>query len=629
MLFQDVAEKFASYRDGAEKSALSMELFGKTGAKLITTLNMGKQGLAEMTAEAEAFGQVVSQESAAAAGEFNDNLFRLQSAVGGISMQIASALLPALSGITEQMVQAAKDTTAMDTAARIAVTGFRLLASAVVVVGGAFKTVGSLIGNVAGFIGEAVDVAIFGAARNITNVSKALALARMGEFDLAKRVLNESGKNTLEGYARLMSGITVIGEDFGSDIEATVGVLDAIWKDADTKAQSVATKPSGGLAAPIVRAASDAEKARKKLEDEAAKARKALEEEGRRMRESVATPIEKRDADIGNVNRLAGAGVIDPETQKRAIADAEATYQEYVTRQRDMLTEGLLSEEAQIAASYERRKQMILALTEATEQEKAAAIATLSEKAELDQASARLARYRDVMSQEQQLTIDYTARRREIENDETLGAESRNDYLLNLSKKYHDDMRRLDEEEAARKSELHAKQMQLMTDGFSGAAELTKAFAGEQSKTYQVMFAASKAFALADIAVKQSQAIAKAWGENNYWVAIGLTAGLAAQFAGLISSTQSSSFGGTRADGGPVNAGRSYLVGERGPEMFTPSQGGRIVPNDAMGSTQQAQPIRIVNAYDDGHIDDYLGSDAGEKKIINAVRRNKRALGMA
>ena len=31
-----------------------------------------------------------------------------------------------------------------------------------------------------------------------------------------------------------------------------------------------------------------------------------------------------------------------------------------------------------------------------------------------------------------------------------------------------------------------------------------------------------------------------------------------------------------RATGGPVSAGRSYVVGERGPELFVPSSGGRI-----------------------------------------------------
>jgi hypothetical protein len=38
-----------------------------------------------------------------------------------------------------------------------------------------------------------------------------------------------------------------------------------------------------------------------------------------------------------------------------------------------------------------------------------------------------------------------------------------------------------------------------------------------------------------------------------------------------------------RALGGPVQMGNSYLVGERGPELFTPSSSGNITPNHAMG----------------------------------------------
>ena len=42
---------------------------------------------------------------------------------------------------------------------------------------------------------------------------------------------------------------------------------------------------------------------------------------------------------------------------------------------------------------------------------------------------------------------------------------------------------------------------------------------------------------------------------------------------------------GFRAEGGPVNAGRPYMVGEKGPELFVPHSSGSIVPNGAMGSS--------------------------------------------
>ena len=42
-------------------------------------------------------------------------------------------------------------------------------------------------------------------------------------------------------------------------------------------------------------------------------------------------------------------------------------------------------------------------------------------------------------------------------------------------------------------------------------------------------------------------------------------------------------FAGVRAEGGPVGAGNSYIVGEKGPELFVPGSSGSIVPNGAMG----------------------------------------------
>ena len=58
-----------------------------------------------------------------------------------------------------------------------------------------------------------------------------------------------------------------------------------------------------------------------------------------------------------------------------------------------------------------------------------------------------------------------------------------------------------------------------------------------------------------------------------------VTAPLAKGLGGFISEALK-----PRAEGGPVNSGSSYLVGERGPELFVPGASGSIVPNDAMRS---------------------------------------------
>jgi nucleotide-binding universal stress UspA family protein len=68
--------------------------------------------------------------------------------------------------------------------------------------------------------------------------------------------------------------------------------------------------------------------------------------------------------------------------------------------------------------------------------------------------------------------------------------------------------------------------------------------------------------------------------------------------AGLISSAITGSFGGARAEGGPVTGGSTYLVGERGPEMFVPRTSGMIVPNEAMGGSTTNNVVVNVNMQD-------------------------------
>jgi len=53
----------------------------------------------------------------------------------------------------------------------------------------------------------------------------------------------------------------------------------------------------------------------------------------------------------------------------------------------------------------------------------------------------------------------------------------------------------------------------------------------------------------------------------------------------LTPDQQVSRFTFGRADGGPVKGGSSYLVGERGPEMFSPGVSGMITPNHALGGS--------------------------------------------
>ena len=86
---------------------------------------------------------------------------------------------------------------------------------------------------------------------------------------------------------------------------------------------------------------------------------------------------------------------------------------------------------------------------------------------------------------------------------------------------------------------------------------------------------------------------------------------------------------GARADGGPVTAGGTYLVGERGPELFTPSTSGRVISNEQMRAQQTQQSVameniiklQIVNVGAGGSESD-VPTQSDSRRVVNAIRDN-------
>jgi len=70
-------------------------------------------------------------------------------------------------------------------------------------------------------------------------------------------------------------------------------------------------------------------------------------------------------------------------------------------------------------------------------------------------------------------------------------------------------------------------------------------------------------------------------------------------------------FFGFKAAGGPVKSGGSYVVGEKGPELFTPSSSGHITPNHEMGGTNV-----VVNVDASGSS---VEGDAGQAEQLGSM----------
>ena len=66
-----------------------------------------------------------------------------------------------------------------------------------------------------------------------------------------------------------------------------------------------------------------------------------------------------------------------------------------------------------------------------------------------------------------------------------------------------------------------------------------------------------------------------------------------------------------RANGGPVQSGKSFIVGERGPELFVPRSSGNIIPNNKLGGGSTNNVVVNVDASGS----DVQGDDAAAKEL--------------
>jgi len=142
----DMAERFKAMPDGAEKTALAVQLFGKSGAELIPFLNQGRDGINELAAEMQALGVQMSSETAAQAGNFNDALDKLKLATTSIGNQIIASLLPALNDMAGGMVESAKQGGTLRAILDGVVLVLKTLALGAATVGKAFVALGEAIG---------------------------------------------------------------------------------------------------------------------------------------------------------------------------------------------------------------------------------------------------------------------------------------------------------------------------------------------------------------------------------------------------------------------------------------------------------------------------------------------------
>jgi len=187
----EIADRFASFEDGATKTALAVKLFGKSGMDMIPFLNQGSSGIRALMQEAERLGLKLSTETAQAAEAFNDNLTALKASTSGLGISLATELLAPLRVVTDAIREGQGEATGF---AAILGGALKTTLEAILVLGVnvayVFKSMGTEIGGMAAQLTALARLDIRGFAA-IGEAMREDAVKARAEVDaLSVRILN-------------------------------------------------------------------------------------------------------------------------------------------------------------------------------------------------------------------------------------------------------------------------------------------------------------------------------------------------------------------------------------------------------------------------------------------------------
>ena len=188
-----IADKFATMSDGAEKSALAVAIFGRAGTGMIPVLNGGGAALRDMIEEGKKLNPVTA-EFAEAANNFNDNLDRMSARAKGNAFVFANELLPSITNLQIELLKSGDSFSAFKMAGK----GVAEVLNTLVVLGAntgyVFKEVGNEIGGMGAQLAALAhgDFEGFGKIREMMIADGESARAEIDRF--SESVINGSKK---------------------------------------------------------------------------------------------------------------------------------------------------------------------------------------------------------------------------------------------------------------------------------------------------------------------------------------------------------------------------------------------------------------------------------------------------
>jgi hypothetical protein len=516
----EVADKFATYQAGAEKTALATDLFGKSGSMLIPTLNEGSKGLKELGDQAAATGLVMSTSTVNGAAAVSDKIDMLQGSFRGVINDLMDGMLPALSEVGSGLLYTTERS-------------------------GILKEVGAALG----FVLKGLAVVIVGLAKSVTILGTAL-------FALGK------------------SAVAVLKGDFS-------GAWDAIVEGKD---RAVSQFQEGVAQIQII-----AGKGAAALEDQRKRAEEAAEAAAKAAAASDRAPV------VPNKTKKEGKNE-EEERLKRLASLLDGVAEQY--REATMSADDMLMQDAKnlgaTADQLDQLQQLIFAINQANAAKESALLIdemtnkTLKEQEQLRESFDDL--YYQEASAAQKYAIDLDKLIKLKQQFLALGLDEIRvaEWFDNASKRLAETLRN---ETAPAAVEFAQAIGTAFEDAILSGKSLSNVLKALAEDILRIIIRVKVTKPLEDAITGAISGGGGGGGLSGFFSKIlgGLfggssgtnaTGGAAAGAATSSSIPWVSSYNaGGRALGGDVMAGRTYLVGEKGPELFTPPIAGQILSN--------------------------------------------------
>jgi hypothetical protein len=138
-LLMETADKFKAMPNGVEKSALAIDLFGRSGTSMIAMMNRGSEGIRDFIAEQKEMGTQITAEGVAKAKAFSYSLMDLEHSFMGVKLAIANAIMPVVGALADIF-------TFVITKIRQLTDIFPPLGNSIVIITGAFGALAAIAG---------------------------------------------------------------------------------------------------------------------------------------------------------------------------------------------------------------------------------------------------------------------------------------------------------------------------------------------------------------------------------------------------------------------------------------------------------------------------------------------------